>query len=325
MSFEKISIVNRYQVGRLIGSGSFGDIYVGVDIHTHEEVAIKIENTNAVKCPQLPVEADLLSKLKMGSGIPKVHYSGKQGFYNVMVMDLLGPSLEDLFGYCSRQFTLKTVLLLAEQMLSRIEFVHKHHHIHRDIKPDNFLMGLGKQGNIVYLIDYGLAREYYEPRTRRHIDYKENKSLCGTARYASVNTHKGIEQSRRDDLEALGYVLMYFIRGSLPWQGMRAVNKRQKYEKIREKKLNTPVEELCLGHPSEFADYINICRSYKFDETPDYNALRRLFQELFSKKGYIYDYVYDWNKPHSMTSQQCKEPNASLHPPPLLNSSQKYL
>ena len=160
-------------------------------------------------------------------------------------MDLLGPSLEDLFNFCSRRFTMKTVLMLADQMISRIEFVHNKNFIHRDIKPDNFLMGIGRHCNKVFLIDFGLAKKYRDNRTRQHIMYREDKNLTGTARYASINAHLGIEQSRRDDMESLGYVSMYFNRGSLPWQGLKAATKKQKYEKISEKKMSTPVEVLC--------------------------------------------------------------------------------
>jgi serine/threonine protein kinase len=123
-----------------------------------------------------------------------------------------------------------------------VEFVHSRSFIHRDIKPDNFLMGLAKKANQVHIIDFGLAKKYRDPKTHIHIPYRENKNLTGTARYASINTHLGIEQSRRDDMESLGYVMMYFLRGSLPWQGLKAGTKRQKYEKISEKKMSTPVE-----------------------------------------------------------------------------------
>ena len=110
-------------------------------------------------------------------------------------------------------------------------------------------MGLAKKGNLVYIIDFGLAKKFRDPRTHQHIAYRENKNLTGTARYASINTHMGVEQSRRDDLESLGYVFMYFNRGSLPWQGLKAQTKRQKYERISEKKMATGVDELCKGFP----------------------------------------------------------------------------
>ncbi|KAI4483038.1 hypothetical protein M0804_008093 [Polistes exclamans] len=228
-------------------------------------------------------------------GIPTIKWCGSEGDYNVMVMELLGPSLEDLFNFCSRRFTLKTVLLLADQLISRTDYIHSRSFIHRDIKPDNFLMGLGKKGNLVYIIDFGLAKKYRDGRTHKHIPYRENKNLTGTARYASINTHLGIEQSRRDDLESLGYVLMYFNRGSLPWQGLKAATKRQKYERISEKKMSTPIEELCKGYPIEFASYLKYCRGLRFEERPDYSYLRQLFRTLFHGQGFTYDYVFDWN------------------------------
>uniref|UniRef100_A0AAX7V9E8 non-specific serine/threonine protein kinase n=1 Tax=Astatotilapia calliptera TaxID=8154 RepID=A0AAX7V9E8_ASTCA len=248
----ELRVGNRYRLGRKIGSGSFGDIYLGTDISVGEEVAIKLECVKT-KHPQLHIESKIYKMMQGGVGIPTIKWCGAEGDYNVMVMELLGPSLEDLFNFCSRKFSLKTVLLLADQMISRIEYIHSKNFIHRDVKPDNFLMGLGKKGNLVYIIDFGLAKKYRDARTHQHIPYRENKNLTGTARYASINTHLGIEQSRRDDLESLGYVLMYFNLGSLPWQGLKAATKRQKYERISEKKMSTPIEVLCKGYPCEFA------------------------------------------------------------------------
>ncbi|CAI2358194.1 unnamed protein product [Caenorhabditis sp. 36 PRJEB53466] len=233
----ELRVGNRYRLGRKIGSGSFGDIYLGQNVQTREEVAVKLECVKS-KHPQLHIESRLYRIMLGGIGIPEVRWCGLEGDYNVMVMELLGPSLEDLFNFCQRKFSLKTVLLLADQMLSRVEFIHLRDYIHRDIKPDNFLMGLGKRGNMVYIIDFGLAKRYRDTKAS-HIGYRENKNLTGTARYASINTHRGIEQSRRDDIESLGYVFMYFNRGTLPWQGLKAVTKRQKYELISEKKCST--------------------------------------------------------------------------------------
>ncbi|OXB61124.1 hypothetical protein ASZ78_013687 [Callipepla squamata] len=300
----ELRVGNKYRLGRKIGSGSFGDIYLGTDIVAGEEVAIKLECVKT-KHPQLHIESKIYKIMQGGGkqtfllqklmGIPTIKWCGAEGDYNVMVMELLGPSLEDLFNFCSRKFSLKTVLLLADQMISRIEYIHSKNFIHRDVKPDNFLMGLGKKGNLVYIIDFGLAKKYRDVRTHQHIPYRENKNLTGTARYASINTHLGIEQSRRDDLESLGYVLMYFNLGSLPWQGLKAATKRQKYERISEKKMSTPIEVLCKGYPSEFATYLNFCRSLRFDDKPDYSYLRQLFRNLFHRQGFSYDYVFDWN------------------------------
>ncbi|XP_010033765.2 casein kinase 1-like protein 2 [Eucalyptus grandis] len=284
---------NKFRLGRKIGSGSFGEIYLGTHVQTNEEVAIKLEPVKT-KHPQLLYEAKLYKILQGGTGIPNVRWFGAEGDYNVLVMDLLGPSLEDLFNFCSRKLSLKTVLMLADQMINRIEFVHSKSFLHRDIKPDNFLMGLGRRANQVYVIDFGLAKKYRDTSTHQHIPYRENKNLTGTARYASMNTHLGIEQSRRDDLESLGFVLMYFLRGSLPWQGLKAGTKKQKYEKISEKKVSTSIEALCRGYPSEFASYFHYCRSLRFDDKPDYTYLKRLFRDLFIREGFQFDYVFDW-------------------------------
>ncbi|XP_065866749.1 casein kinase 1-like protein 2 [Euphorbia lathyris] len=284
---------NKFRLGRKIGSGSFGEIYLGTNFQTNEEVAIKLENAKT-KHPQLQYESKLYRILQGGTGIPNVRWFGVEGDYSVLVMDLLGPSLEDLFNFCSRKLSLKTVLMLADQMINRVEFVHSKSFLHRDIKPDNFLMGLGRRANQVYVIDFGLAKKYRDPSTHHHIPYRENKNLTGTARYASMNTHLGIEQSRRDDLESLGYVLMYFLKGSLPWQGLKAGTKKQKYEKISEKKASTPIEVLCRGYPTEFSSYFHYCRSLRFDDKPDYAYLKRLFRDLFIREGFQFDYVFDW-------------------------------
>lgn len=289
----ELRVGGKYRLGRKIGSGSFGDIYIGTNITNGEEVAIKLESIQT-RHPQLHYESKLYKILEGGVGIPRIKWFGVEGDFSVMVMELLGPSLEDLFNFCERKFSLKTVLLLADQLLTRIEYVHSKSFLHRDIKPDNFMMGLAKRGNQVYVIDFGLAKKYRDPRTFQHIPYRENKNLTGTARYASINTHLGGEQSRRDDLESLGYVLMYFNQGSLPWQGLKATTKKQKYERISEKKMSTPVEVLCKGFPVEFATYLNTCRSMRFEDKPDYSALRGLFRALFHREGYVYDYIFDW-------------------------------
>eukprot|EP00825_Cyclidium_porcatum_P029638 TRINITY_DN31597_c0_g1_i1.p1 TRINITY_DN31597_c0_g1~~TRINITY_DN31597_c0_g1_i1.p1 ORF type:complete len:303 (+),score=51.51 TRINITY_DN31597_c0_g1_i1:130-1038(+) len=287
----------KYRLGRKIGVGSFGDIYLGTNIQTEEEVAIKLESVNS-KHQQLLYESKIYRILQDGVGIPNLHWFGVEEDFYVLVIDVLGPSLEDLFKFCNKKFSLKTVLMIADQLISRIEYLHSKNFLHRDIKPDNFLIGLGKKADHVYMIDYGLAKKFRDPRTGLHIPYKEGKALTGTARYASINTHIGIEQSRRDDLESIGYVLMYFLNGSLPWQGIQAENKQEKYEKIQNKKIATPIDVICKDAPQEFYEYFRYCRNLKFEEKPDYVWIRRLFKDLFNRCEYQYDLIFDLSLIH---------------------------
>ncbi|XP_017236835.1 casein kinase 1-like protein 3 isoform X1 [Daucus carota subsp. sativus] len=306
-------VAKKYKLGRKIGSGSFGEIFLATNINTLEVVAVKIESRKT-KHPQLLYEAKVYNILRGGAGIANIRWCGIDGENNALVLDLLGPSLEDLFVYCGRKFSLKSVLMLADQMLTRIEYVHAKGYLHRDIKPDNFLMGLGRKATQVYLIDFGLAKRYRDTGSHRHIPYRENKNLTGTARYASCNTHSGVEQSRRDDLESLGYVLLYFLKGSLPWQGLKAPTKKQKYDKIREKKLATPIDVLCKSHPIEFASYFHYCHSLKFDMRPDYGFLKRLFRDLFTCEGYESDNVFDWTILKYQQSSKTNLMDSSLQP-----------
>ncbi|KAH8107065.1 CK1/CK1/CK1-G protein kinase [Cristinia sonorae] len=272
-----------YRVGKKIGEGSFGVIFEA--------------EPRKAEAPQLRDECRSYRILAGCTGIPQIYHFGQEGLHNILVIDLLGPSLEDLFDMCGRKFSIKTVCMAARQMLTRVQTIHEKNLIYRDIKPDNFLIGRPgtKSSNIVHVVDFGMAKQYRDPKTKQHIPYRERKSLSGTARYMSINTHLGREQSRRDDLESLGHVFMYFLRGSLPWQGLKAATNKQKYEKIGEKKQTTPIKELCEGFPEEFGIYLNYVRKLGFEETPDYDFLRELFAKVLKNSGEQDDGVYDWN------------------------------
>ncbi|KAM0333014.1 hypothetical protein ACHAQA_001671 [Verticillium albo-atrum] len=286
-----------YRVGKKIGEGSFGVIFEGTNLLNNQQVAIKFEPRKS-DAPQLRDEYRTYKILVGCPGIPNVYYFGQEGLHNILVIDLLGPSLEDLFDHCGRRFTIKTVVMVAKQMLSRVQTIHEKNLIYRDIKPDNFLIGRPgtKAANVIHVVDFGMAKQYRDPKTKQHIPYRERKSLSGTARYMSINTHLGREQSRRDDLEALGHVFMYFLRGGLPWQGLKAATNKQKYEKIGEKKQTTQIRDLCEGFPEELNKYLTYVRNLGFEDTPDYDYLRELFTQALKNTGEVEDGEYDWMK-----------------------------
>ena len=209
-------------------------------------------------------------------------------------MELLGKSLEDIFQAQQKKFTVKTVAMIGIQMLDRLEFIHSKNIIHRDIKPDNFVLGLDNKSHIIYILDFGLSKKFRSSRTHQHIKFSVNKKLTGTARYASINALKGCEQSRRDDLEAIGYVLLYFLRGSLPWQGLHVNKGEDRYKKILQKKKGTSAEDLCKGFPNEFVEYINYTRNLEFEADPDYKFLRGLLTTVLEKQNSQFDFYYDW-------------------------------
>ncbi|KAI6138246.1 kinase-like domain-containing protein [Pisolithus tinctorius] len=252
-----LHINGKYRLGKKIVSGTFSDIYLGIDITSSEEVAIKLK----------PVKA----KHPYGVGVSFARWCGTECDYNTMVLDLLGPSLEDLFNFCSRKFSLRPCCCwLTSWFISRTEHIHSHNFIHHDIKPDDSLMGIGKRGNQVNIIDFGLAKKCRDPKTHLHIPYRENKNLTGTT--------------------LLAYVLMYFLRGTLPWQGLKAATKKQKYDCIMEQEMSTPTD-----FPNEFGMFLNYTRALWFDDKPGYSYLRKLFCDLFIHEGFQYDYVIDWS------------------------------
>lgn len=232
-----------------------------------------------------------------GPGLPFVKSYGYSSKHNILVMELMGKSLEDIFeSFVVKKMTPRCVCNIGYQMIEILEFIHNKHVIHRDIKPDNFVIGLKEKRKYIYILDFGLSKKYRSSRTLQHYQIVKSKNLTGTARYASINALNGLTQSRRDDLEAVGYVLMYFLRGKLPWQGIPVKNKEDRYRKIMEKKIQTSPEELCQGFPNEFAEYINYTRNLEYEQDPDYDYLKNLFVKVLNRDGLGIDCFYDWDK-----------------------------
>ena len=295
-SSSSSSVIGKYKLIEQIGKGSFGLVYKGYHINTKDIVAVKLEkrNKNSSEPSKLLNEAKLYKKLSH-KNIPKVEWLGKSKKWNVLVMEFLGPSLEELFEYCNNKFSLKTVLLITFQVLNAIEKIHSSGIIHRDIKPDNFLIGYGDHYKKIYIIDFGLSKNFMNNNTFQHNDYKRCKQFTGSFRYCSIKNHKGIEQSRRDDLESIGYMLLYFLKGRLPWQGMIADSKKEKMKKIYNKKVDTDIKKLCKDCPEEFITYLKYCKRLRYSEKPDYRYLKQIFKNLFKKHNFKYDYKYDWD------------------------------
>ncbi|KAK2768858.1 Casein kinase I isoform delta [Arachnomyces sp. PD_36] len=303
-----LDVHERYRLIRKIGSGGSGAVYEGVDTITDRPVAIKLERLAKDGPTMLMMELALYEILHGGVGIPHIYWSGYEGDFHALVFELLGPSLEDLFNFCGRKFTLKTILLLVDQLIRRMAYLHSRDVIHRDIKPENFLMGLGAKGNTVYTTDLGLSTRFRSARSGAvsPVSPKEPR-LHGTEVFASVSGHWGIAQSRRDDMESLGYMIVYFARGSLPWQGTGITDRTARTKKILSMKESITPEELCEGLPEEFARFFTHLRSVDFDEKPNYSYLRRMFQKLFVRMGFEYDFVYDWTILLFLISEESKE------------------
>ena len=285
-------IFDRYKLLKKLGSGSFGSIYSAE--YQQKFYAIKLEDKK-IEHHLLEHEANIMSYLR-SPALPVVTAFGYSSQHNILVMELMGKSLEDIFEeFPYKKFSVRCVCNIGFQMVEILEFIHNKHIIHRDIKPDNFVVGLNEKRKYVYILDFGLAKKYRSSKTLKHYPVIKSKNLTGTARYASINALNGLTQSRRDDLEAVGYVLMYFLRGRLPWQGIPVKNKEERYRKIMEKKISTSAEDLCKGFPRQFTDYINYTRSLAYEQEPDYDYLKNLFITTLNDEGFNIDCYYDWD------------------------------
>jgi len=283
----------KFRVRYEIGSGSYSEVYLGTNITSGDDVAIKIEWQKAEKGDKLLGEVKYYEQLGRCSHAPRVYWSGVDGEYNIMVMERLGPSLDKLFKD-HKISSLSTTLMVAIQVIDRLEYVHARGILYRDIKPHNFVVGVGARSNHIYILDFGLAKRYLDKDGRHvHCSKKKRSGITGTVRYSGLFSHAGVDSSRRDDLEATGYMLLHFLRGDLPWLGLKAASKRSKHRKIHQKKMDTTDEELCDGQPREFIEYFRYCRGLGFEETPNYSYLRSLFERLLDGKD-LRSSSFDW-------------------------------
>ena len=281
----------RYKIIKKIGQGTFGEVFLGLNTKTKDKVAIKLEpKRNPLHL--LQTEAFYLFMLK-GFGIPKIEAYGHNEKYNILVETLLGKSLNYLFYKNEKSFSTKDVLMMGIQIIERLKFVHSKHLIHRDVKPENFLIGY-TDPFIIYLIDFGLAKKYRSSRTGKHVHFSITNRYTGTARYSSLNSLKGYAVSRRDDIECVAYILIYFMRGDLPWENIEGKTGAERYRKIYKlKKLITP-EKLCENLPSEIKEFLKYSRSLDFEQEPDYSYCCSLFTSALSKMECKNDLIFSW-------------------------------
>ena len=287
--------------------GSFSLIYEGINIETNEQVAIKLEPRNASAENQLlQSEIFYLYKLRHCPGIVKMITSGRTKKYNILIEPLLGGTLYSLYLDHNKNFTLKDICLISLQCISRLESVHNKGIIHCDIKPENFCVGL-RDKRIIYLIDFGISKKYRSDRTKNHIKFTITKTMCGTARYASMNALSGLQLSRRDDLESLSYMILYFLTKKLPWQGIVAKSLAIRYKKIYEKKSELEKWDKFLSLPVQIQKFIKYCRNLGFTEDPNYKMMKNLFYDLMKEYNYTDDKNFSWINDKSILGSKMPE------------------
>ena len=283
---------NKYKTIKLIAFGAFSIVYQGVNIKTKEQIAIKIEKKSNFN--YLESECSFLIHLK-GHGIPEVKSFGVSGHYYILILELLGKSLYTILSENKKPFCLKDVCMIAIQTINRLEFIHSKYIIHRDIKPENFLIGV-KDPFVIYLIDFGLSKKYRSSKTQKHLPFSKSKEISGTAEFISYNVMKGICSSRRDDLESLGLILIFLLKADFPWKCDKNMNNKQKFYYIYKKRQEISLEQMCQNLPKQFFEYLIYCRKLNFEEDPNYDYLRNLFENLMKEKNFINDMKFSWIK-----------------------------
>ena len=287
--------------------GSFSIIYEGINIETNEHVAIKLEPRNA-QSENLLLQNEIfyLYKLRHCPGIVKIITTGRTKKYNILIEPLLGGTLYSLYLDQNKNFTLKDICLISLQCISRLESVHNKGIIHCDIKPENFCVGL-RDKRIIYLIDFGISKKYRSDRTKKHIQFNITKTMCGTARYASMNALSGLQLSRRDDLESLSYMILYFLTKKLPWQGITAKSLATRYKKIYEKKFELEKWDKFLSLPIQIQNFIKYCRNLGFSEDPNYKLMKNFFYDLMKQNEFVDDKNFSWIDDKSILGSKLPE------------------
>lgn len=285
-----MKLQDKYIIIEEIGSGSFGEVYKGRTINNSVDIAIKVENIQKTKRIEHEYKVyKLMTKRGVKHIIPKLIDFIVTPKYCFLCLQMLGKSLDDIFNEHSHSFNIETVLSLAVTFIYIIKHVHQSGFIHRDIKPSNFLIGYNDPQNI-YIMDFGLAKKYIDSQNN-HIKFREGRSMIGTVRYCSINMHLGLEPSRRDDLESIGYMLVFFAKGKLPWQGLKKRKNQNHFDNIGEVKMCTNLNVLCDGLPDCFKEYIMYCRNLSFNQEPDYDYLIDMFYQ--TKEDYS---SFEWIK-----------------------------